>query len=111
MFVVFLYTFICISLRELHTCLTKKYPFFDTAGENGFNPVWDELCEFDIINPQLALIRIIVQDEDMFGDPNFLGQATFPVTNIKTGENHLKFKLHANMTLRGINSILSSIGN
>ena len=53
--------------------------------DNGFNPVWNETCEFDIVNPELAMIRIVVQDEDMFGDPNFVGQATFPVPYIKTG--------------------------
>jgi phosphatidylinositol phospholipase C gamma-1 len=53
--------------------------------DNGLNPVWNELCVFDILNPEVALIRFVVQDEDMFGDPNFLGQATFPVTAIKTG--------------------------
>ena len=31
------------------------------------------------------MLRFVVQDEDMFGDPNFLGQATFPVKCIKTG--------------------------
>ena len=45
------------------------------------------MCEFDIINPQVALIRMVVQDEDMFGDPNFLGQATFPVNGLKAGKD------------------------
>jgi len=58
-----------------------------TAADNGFNPVWNETCEFDIINPTMAMIRIVVQDEDMFGDPNFVGQATFPVPYIKTGRS------------------------
>lgn len=53
--------------------------------DNGFNPVWNEVCEFDIINPDLALLRFVVQDEDMFGDPNFLGQATYPVRCTRLG--------------------------
>ena len=57
-----------------------------TKSDNGFNPVWCEQCEFDILNPDLALVRFVVQDEDMFGDPNFLGQATFPVKCMRTGE-------------------------
>ena len=36
--------------------------------ENGFSPFWNEGCEFDIVNPDLALIRFAVQDEDVFGD-------------------------------------------
>jgi len=46
--------------------------------DNGFNPVWDESFNLRILNPDLALIRFAVYDEDMFGDPNFLGAATFP---------------------------------
>ena len=34
----------------------------------------------------LALIRFIVQDEDVFGDPNFLGQATYPVQCLRSGK-------------------------
>jgi Ca2+-dependent lipid-binding protein len=53
--------------------------------DNGFNPIWNETCEFDICNPDVALIRFVIQDEDMFGDPNFLGQATYPVKCLRTG--------------------------
>lgn len=48
--------------------------------DNGFNPMWNEICEFEIFNPYFALIRFLVQDEDMFGDTNFIGQATYPVS-------------------------------
>lgn len=41
--------------------------------------MWNESCEFEIFNPYFALIRFVVQDEDMFGDSNFIGQATYPV--------------------------------
>uniref|UniRef100_A0A1Y1KG69 1-phosphatidylinositol 4,5-bisphosphate phosphodiesterase gamma n=1 Tax=Photinus pyralis TaxID=7054 RepID=A0A1Y1KG69_PHOPY len=53
--------------------------------DNGFNPVWNEICEFDVCNPDFALLRFLVQDEDVFGDPNFIGQATYPVTCLRTG--------------------------
>ncbi|XP_002742254.1 1-phosphatidylinositol 4,5-bisphosphate phosphodiesterase gamma-1-like [Saccoglossus kowalevskii] len=56
-----------------------------TKVDNGLNPVWMEVCEFDIINPPVAMIRFSVQDEDMFGDPNFLGQATYPISCIRNG--------------------------
>ena len=42
--------------------------------------------DFDIVCPELALIRFVVQDEDVFGDPNFLGQATFPVQCLRSGK-------------------------
>ncbi|CAH1778916.1 unnamed protein product [Owenia fusiformis] len=63
-----------------------------TRVDNGFNPVWNETCEFDILNPPLALIRFSVQDEDMFGDPNFLGQATYPLTSLRTGYRSIALK-------------------
>lgn len=55
------------------------------AAENGFNPVWNETCEFTIRNSHLAMLRFEVQDEDMFGEPNFIGQATFPLNCIRLG--------------------------
>lgn len=51
------------------------------AADNGFNPVWNEIHEFDVTNPHFALLRFVVQDEDVFGDSNFIGQATYPVSN------------------------------
>jgi len=57
--------------------------------DNGFNPVWNEFCEFDVLNPEVALVRFVVQDEDMFGDPNFLGQATIPIKCLRTGMSFL----------------------
>lgn len=55
------------------------------AVDNGLNPVWNESFEFDVLNPEMSLIRFVIQDEDMFGDPNFLGQATYPLRCLKTG--------------------------
>ena len=31
-------------------------------------------------NPHFAFLRFEVQDEDMFGEPNFIGQAVYPVS-------------------------------
>ncbi|CAG9767976.1 unnamed protein product [Ceutorhynchus assimilis] len=54
--------------------------------DNGFSPKWnDEHCEFIVHNPHFALIRFAVQNEDVFGEPNFIGQATYPLTCIKKG--------------------------
>ncbi|XP_008472480.1 1-phosphatidylinositol 4,5-bisphosphate phosphodiesterase gamma-1-like [Diaphorina citri] len=51
---------------------------FQTPADNGFNPTWNESCEFTVHNPEMALLRFVCQDEDMFGDSNFIGQATYP---------------------------------
>ncbi|KAK7574309.1 hypothetical protein V9T40_011500 [Parthenolecanium corni] len=56
-----------------------------TISDNGLNPIWNETCEFEVKFPDIALIRFVVQDEDMFGDTNFIGQATYPLMSIRTG--------------------------
>ena len=63
-----------------------------SAEENGFNPVWNEGCEFELLNPDLALLRFCVQDEDVFGDPNFIGQFVVPISCIKTGYSAIPLK-------------------
>lgn len=40
---------------------------------------------FDIHNPTFSFLRFTVYDEDMFSDPNFLAQATYPVQLLRTG--------------------------
>uniref|UniRef100_A0A3B5AQM2 Phosphoinositide phospholipase C n=1 Tax=Stegastes partitus TaxID=144197 RepID=A0A3B5AQM2_9TELE len=49
--------------------------------DNGLNPVWKtpaEPVEFTVYEPELTFLRFVVNEEDMFSDPNFLAQATFP---------------------------------
>lgn len=55
------------------------------VADNGFNPIWNEICEFVVINPHFAMLRFEVLDEDMFGEPNFIGQAIFPVNCLHIG--------------------------
>uniref|UniRef100_A0A1B6CI00 Phosphoinositide phospholipase C n=1 Tax=Clastoptera arizonana TaxID=38151 RepID=A0A1B6CI00_9HEMI len=63
-----------------------------TVCDNGLNPVWNESCDFDIINPHLALLRFVVQDEDMFGDSNFIGQGIYFVGALRTGYRSVPLK-------------------
>ncbi|PNF30464.1 1-phosphatidylinositol 4,5-bisphosphate phosphodiesterase gamma-1 [Cryptotermes secundus] len=63
-----------------------------TVSDNGFNPVWNEICEFDVINPHFALLRFVVQDEDVFGDSNFIGQATYSVSTLRSGYRSIPLK-------------------
>lgn len=42
---------------------------------------------FDIHNPTFSFLRFTVYEEDMFSDPNFLAQATYPVRPLRTGES------------------------
>ena len=82
-------------VEVLLKCLSPPSP----SGENGFNPVWNEGCEFDINNPDLALLRFAASDEDVFGDPNFIGQAVFPVPCLKTGYHSVPLKNTCNEEL------------
>ena len=60
------------------------------AGDNGLNPLWKPPAEpevFTVHEPELTFLRFVVNEEDMFSDPNFLAQATFPVKGIRSGGN------------------------
>lgn len=54
--------------------------------------MWNETCEFTVRNSHLAMLRFEVQDEDMFGEPNFIGQATFPINCIRQGYRSVPLK-------------------
>lgn len=59
-----------------------------TAGDNGLNPAWKsaEVMTFSVHEPELTFLRFVVNEEDLFSDPNFLAQATFPVKGIRAGK-------------------------
>lgn len=67
--------------------------------DNGLSPVWaptQEKVTFEIYDPNLAFLRFVVYEEDMFSDPNFLAHATFPIKGIKSG----KTRFNDNVWLR-----------
>lgn len=47
-----------------------------------------EPVTFPVHEPELTFLRFVVNEEDMFSDPNFLAQATFPVKGIRSGRTH-----------------------
>ena len=51
------------------------------VADNGLCPVWTVENEmvFKIHTPELAAVRFVVQDLDVFGDPNVIGQACIPI--------------------------------
>ncbi|KAM9815426.1 1-phosphatidylinositol 4,5-bisphosphate phosphodiesterase gamma-2 isoform X2 [Syngnathus typhle] len=61
--------------------------------DNGLNPVWktQPVC-FKVYEPELTFLRFVVNEEDMFSDPNFLAQATFPVKGICSGYRSVPLK-------------------
>ncbi|MCP9261671.1 Phosphoinositide phospholipase C [Dirofilaria immitis] len=54
---------------------------------NGLNPIWNEKFSFKVYCPEIALLRLYVEDGDFMGpkmDP-FIGQAVYPLDCIRTG--------------------------
>ncbi|KAJ6666074.1 hypothetical protein lerEdw1_000978, partial [Lerista edwardsae] len=65
------------------------------VNDNGLNPVWSssqEQVKFEIYDPNLAFLRFVVYEEDMFSDPNFLAHGTFPIKGIKSGFRSVPLK-------------------
>ncbi|MGH0123686.1 UNVERIFIED_CONTAM: hypothetical protein FKN15_028917 [Acipenser sinensis] len=65
--------------------------------DNGLNPVWPappEPVQFMVCEPEMAFLRFVVYEEDMFSDPNFLAHATFPVKGIRTVTPKLLLELY-----------------
>ncbi|XP_004573947.1 1-phosphatidylinositol 4,5-bisphosphate phosphodiesterase gamma-2 [Maylandia zebra] len=62
--------------------------------DNGLNPVWkgSERIILSVYEPELTFLRFIVNEEDMFSDPNFLAQATFPVKGLRSGYRSVPLK-------------------
>src|SRR5690606_13077830 len=68
-----------------------------TIADNGFRPLWGEDFRFTVQMPELASLRFVVQDEDMFGDPNTIGQNCYPLgtrkaPSIRTGYRSVQLK-------------------
>lgn len=67
--------------------------------DNGLNPLWlgpnfqpSETFTFNVYEPDLTFLRFVVFEEDMFSDPNFLAQATFPVKGVRSGYRSVPLK-------------------
>lgn len=52
----------------------------------GFNPWWDTEFEFEVVVPELALVRFVVEDYDASSKNDFIGQSTIPWNSLKQGE-------------------------
>ncbi|XP_037553736.1 1-phosphatidylinositol 4,5-bisphosphate phosphodiesterase gamma-1 [Nematolebias whitei] len=65
----------------------------DVVADNGLNPVWvQKQFVFDVHNPTFSFLRFVIYEEDMFSDPNFLAQATYPVRLLRTGYRSVPLK-------------------
>uniref|UniRef100_A0A8C5AH59 Phosphoinositide phospholipase C n=1 Tax=Gadus morhua TaxID=8049 RepID=A0A8C5AH59_GADMO len=74
---------------EVELCGHTEDNKFKTAvfRENGLNPLWKtpaEAAALPVYDPELSFLRFVVNEEDMFSDPNFLAQATFPLRGYRS---------------------------
>lgn len=51
----------------------------------GFNPMWKETFEKELLMPELAMIRFVVFDEDVGSRDDFIGQFSLPFTSVRPG--------------------------
>uniref|UniRef100_A0A8C2HPN3 Phosphoinositide phospholipase C n=1 Tax=Cyprinus carpio TaxID=7962 RepID=A0A8C2HPN3_CYPCA len=81
---------------EIELCGQSEDNKFKTivCHDNGLNPIWlgpncqpSEAFTFSVYEPDLTFLRFVVFEEDMFSDPNFLAQATFPVKGVRSGKS------------------------
>uniref|UniRef100_A0A8C9XN94 Phosphoinositide phospholipase C n=1 Tax=Sander lucioperca TaxID=283035 RepID=A0A8C9XN94_SANLU len=56
--------------------------------DNGFNPMWEETLVFNILMPQIALVRFQVWDHDPIGR-DFIGQRTVAFRSMMPGYRHV----------------------
>lgn len=53
--------------------------------DDNWIPTWDEVFEFPLRVPELALLRVEVREEDASGKTQFAGQTCLPVWELRTG--------------------------
>ncbi|KAM5228717.1 1-phosphatidylinositol 4,5-bisphosphate phosphodiesterase delta-4 [Ctenodactylus gundi] len=56
---------------------------------NGFNPYWGETLCFQVLVPELAVLRFVVKDYDWKSRNDFIGQFTLPWTCMQQGYRHI----------------------
>lgn len=55
------------------------------AIDNSWIPSWDEVFEFPLTLPELALLRLEVCEDDASGKTQFAGQTCLPVWELREG--------------------------
>jgi hypothetical protein len=50
-----------------------------TVSDNGLRPTFNLSCHFELGMQDMASLRFMVSDEDMFGDANIIAQNVYPL--------------------------------
>ncbi|KAG6395374.1 hypothetical protein SASPL_146017 [Salvia splendens] len=81
----------------------KKKKKTKTIDDNWI-PSWDEVFEFPLTVPELALLRLQVSEEDVSGKTMFAGQTCLPVSELREG-------IRASSLSHHISSLISNFRN
>jgi len=73
--------------------------------EDSWTPTWDTEFEFPLTVPELALIRIEVQEEKYMKD-DFEGQSCLPISELKSGYRCVQLLDKKGFTLAGVRMLL-----
>ncbi|XP_075703112.1 1-phosphatidylinositol 4,5-bisphosphate phosphodiesterase delta-3 [Rhinoderma darwinii] len=74
---------------EIHSLGKKRESETNYILNNGFNPMWDEELQLEVLCPELALVRFVVEDYDKTSSNDFVGQFTLPFPSLKKGYRHV----------------------
>uniref|UniRef100_A0A8C5WFY4 Phosphoinositide phospholipase C n=1 Tax=Leptobrachium leishanense TaxID=445787 RepID=A0A8C5WFY4_9ANUR len=74
---------------EIHSVGKKRERETKYILNNGFNPSWDEELRLEVLIPELALVRFVVEDYDKTSSNDFVGQYTLPFPSLKPGYRHV----------------------
>ncbi|XP_069607480.1 1-phosphatidylinositol 4,5-bisphosphate phosphodiesterase delta-3 [Ranitomeya imitator] len=74
---------------EIHSLGKKRERETNYILNNGFNPMWGETLQLEVLCPELALVRFVVEDYDKTSSNDFVGQFTLPFTGLKQGYRHV----------------------
>ncbi|XP_063816054.1 1-phosphatidylinositol 4,5-bisphosphate phosphodiesterase delta-3 [Pseudophryne corroboree] len=74
---------------EIHSLGKKREQETTYILNNGFNPTWNETLRLEVLCPELALVRFVVEDYDKTSSNDFVGQYTLPFLSMKQGYRHV----------------------
>ncbi|XP_069808206.1 1-phosphatidylinositol 4,5-bisphosphate phosphodiesterase delta-3 [Dendropsophus ebraccatus] len=74
---------------EIHSLGKKRESETNYILNNGFNPMWNEALQLEVLCPELALVRFVVEDYDKTSSNDFIGQFTLPFQSLKQGYRHV----------------------
>ncbi|MGH0139099.1 UNVERIFIED_CONTAM: hypothetical protein FKN15_036588 [Acipenser sinensis] len=78
--------YVCVEIHGIPAdCIEQRTR---TATQNGDDPLFDESFDFQVNLPELALLRLVVLDDDCIGD-EFIGQYTIPMQCLQSGYRHV----------------------